>query len=66
MPIQQNDLFPFCQLQKIQNLQKYKYNTAPFLPALFTHKHSNTCHGLNFHQKYIFLNDPYNVLHKNQ
>ena len=31
-----------------------------------THKHSNTCHGLNFHHKLIFLNARKNVHYQNQ
>ena len=31
-----------------------------------TNKHSNTCHGINFYCKLIFLNAPNNVLYQNQ
>ena len=31
-----------------------------------TYKHSNTCHGLNFHHNFFFLNAHNNVLYQNQ
>ena len=31
------------------------------LKIYHTHKYSNTCHGLNFYRKDIFLNAPNNV-----
>ena len=36
------------------------------LKIYHTHKHSNTCHGLNFHCYLIFLNAHNDVLYQNQ